>query len=64
MKLRLLVPIVAGLLLIAAPARVLQAAAPLLFAWAVTAWGVHALWLTAGLGVASFVALLALRAPG
>ncbi len=44
-----------------APARVLQAAAPLIFGAALTAWGLSAIWLTAGIGVASFVALLALR---
>ena len=45
---------------LSAPARILQAGAPLLFAWAVARWGVHALWLTTALSVASFAALLAL----
>ena len=44
-----------------APARVLQAAAPLVFGAALAAWGLQAIWLTAGIGAASFVALLALR---
>ncbi|PWK55626.1 hypothetical protein [Silicimonas algicola] len=44
-----------------APARILQAAAPLVFGAALTAWGLHAIWLTAGIGVASLIALLALR---
>ena len=46
-----------------APARVLQAAAPLIFGSALAAWGLGALWVTGALGVASFVALMALR-PG
>ena len=46
---------------LAAPARVAQAAAPLGFALAIGAWGVQALWVTAGLSVASLVALGALR---
>jgi len=44
-----------------APARVLQAAAPLIFGAALAAWGLSAIWLTAGIGAASFIALLALR---
>lgn len=44
-----------------APARVLQAAAPLIFGAALTAWGLSAIWLTAGVGLASFVALLLLK---
>lgn len=44
-----------------APARILQAAAPLIFGAALTAWGLHAVWLTAAIGVASLVALLLLR---
>lgn len=44
-----------------APARILQAAAPLIFGAALTAWGVSAIWLTAGIGLAALVALLALR---
>ena len=44
-----------------APARILQAAAPLIFGAPLTTWGLSAIWLTAGIGVASFAALLALR---
>ena len=44
-----------------APARILQAAAPLVFGVALTAWGVSAVWLTAGIGLAALVALLLLR---
>jgi predicted MFS family arabinose efflux permease len=46
-----------------APARVLQAAAPLAFGAALAAWGLGALWLTAGIGVLATLALLALRRP-
>jgi MFS family permease len=45
------------------PARVLGALSPWLFGLALARWGVHALWLTAGLGVAAFTCLLALRLP-
>ena len=48
--------------LLAAPARVAQAAAPLGFAWALEAWGAGALWLTAGLSLVSTAALLAVSA--
>ncbi len=44
-----------------APARILQAAAPLIFGAALTAWGVSAIWLTAGIGLAAMVALLMLK---
>lgn len=44
-----------------APARVLQAAAPLIFGAALTGWGLSAIWLTAGIGLAAFVALMVLR---
>ncbi len=44
-----------------APARVLQAAAPLIFGAALAAWGVSAIWLTAGIGLMAAVALLILR---
>lgn len=44
-----------------APARVLQAAAPLVFGAALAAWGLNAIWLTAGAGVLATVALLILR---
>jgi predicted MFS family arabinose efflux permease len=41
-----------------APARILQAAAPLVFGAALAAWGMHAIWLTAGIGLVSTLALL------
>lgn len=44
-----------------APARVLQAAAPLIFGAALAAWGVSAVWLTAGIALASMAALLVIR---
>ena len=44
-----------------APARILQAAAPLIFGAALTVWGLHAIWLTAGMGVLATIALLILR---
>jgi len=44
-----------------APARVLQAAAPLIFGAALSAWGLGALWLTAGTGALATLALLAIR---
>ncbi|WP_313623907.1 MFS transporter [Achromobacter sp.] len=44
------------------PARVAQAAAPYLFGLAVDSWGANALWLSGGIGLAAFSALLALRA--
>jgi len=46
-----------------APTRVAQAGAPLAFGWCLERWGLQALWLTAGLGVAALAALLALRHP-
>jgi MFS family permease len=39
------------------PSKFAQAAAPFLFGLAVTEWGSHALWLSAGLGIAIFAAL-------
>jgi len=50
--------------LLNAPARALQAAAPLIFGAALTAWGTDAVWLTAGIGAASLVALLRLKRSG
>lgn len=47
--------------IISAPARVLQAFSPLLFGFALERFGANAIWLTFGLGIAAFVALLALR---
>lgn len=44
-----------------APARILQAAAPLIFGAALTAWGLNAVWLTAGVGLAATAALQLLR---
>lgn len=44
-----------------APARVLQAAAPLIFGAALSAWGVSAVWLTAGVALAALAALLLIR---
>jgi MFS family permease len=44
-----------------APARMVQAAAPLVFGAALAVWGVSAIWLTAGIGVLSTLALLLLR---
>jgi len=49
--------------LLNAPARVLQAFAPIAFGAALEAWGAHAIWLTAGLSLAALVALLAIRRP-
>jgi MFS family permease len=48
---------------LALPARLSQAAAPMVFALLLGAFGQGALWITAGLGLVAFVALLALRAP-
>lgn len=44
-----------------APARILQAAAPLIFGAALTLWGIHAIWLTAGVGLLATAALMLLR---
>jgi predicted MFS family arabinose efflux permease len=44
-----------------APARFLQAAAPMVFGAALAAWGLNAIWLTAGIGLLSAVALMILR---
>ncbi len=44
-----------------APARILQAAAPLLFGAALATWGLQAIWLTAGIGALATVALFLLR---
>jgi hypothetical protein len=44
-----------------APARVLQAAAPLVFGAALAAWGVHAVWLTGAAGLLAVLALFLLR---
>lgn len=44
-----------------APARIAQAAAPLIFGAALTAWGLSAIWLTAGIGLAATVALFLVK---
>ena len=44
-----------------APARIAQAAAPLVFGAALNAWGLSAIWLTAGIGLVAMAALLALK---
>jgi hypothetical protein len=43
------------------PARVSQALAPVLFGLALQRWGAQALWLSAGLGLMAFAALMAIR---
>ena len=48
--------------LLSAPARILQAAAPLVFGAALDLWGVGAIWLTAGISALAFGALMILRA--
>lgn len=45
------------------PARVSQALAPVLFGVALELWGSQALWLSAGLGLAAFSALMVIRPP-
>jgi MFS family permease len=47
--------------LLNAPARILQAAAPLLFGAALETWGLQAIWLTAGIGALATVVLFLLR---
>jgi hypothetical protein len=49
--------------LMSAPARLSQAAAPVLFGLLVTRYGADALWFSAGLTLITFVALCFLRAP-
>jgi hypothetical protein len=44
-----------------APARILQAAAPLIFGAALAAWGLSAIYLTAGVGLAALMALIILK---
>ena len=50
-----------GLLMV--PSRIAQALAPWLFGLCLDRWGSGALWLSAALGLAAFVALLVLRRP-
>lgn len=51
-----------GMLMV--PARFAQAAAPFVFGLAVDKWGSGALWMSSALALASFAALLALKADG
>ena len=44
-----------------APARIFQAAASLVFGAALAAWGLNAIWLTAGVGVLTTIALFVVR---
>ena len=46
------------------PARVVQAMAPWLFGVSLQRWGTGALWLSSGLGIVAFGALLVLHRPG
>jgi len=48
--------------LISGPGRVLQAASPLLFGYALDRYGVNAIWLTTGLGFLAMLALMFVRA--
>jgi MFS family permease len=48
--------------LIAGPGRVLQAASPLLFGYVLDRYGVNAIWLTTGLGLAALLALMFVHA--
>jgi predicted MFS family arabinose efflux permease len=50
-----------GMLMI--PARIVQSMAPWVFGVCLDRWGTRSLWLSAGLGVVSFVALLLLAKP-
>lgn len=47
--------------LLNAPARMMQATAPLVFGAALAAWGLNAIWLTAGIGLLATAALFLLR---
>lgn len=47
--------------LLMVPARIAQALAPWLFGLCIDRWGLQALWLSAGLGITAFVALLSIR---
>ena len=47
--------------LLSAPGRVAQASSPVVFGLALERWGADAIWLTAGLTLSAFLALLALR---
>jgi len=45
------------------PTRVAQALAPVLFGLALQRWGAQAMWLSAGLGLVAFAALMAIKPP-
>jgi predicted MFS family arabinose efflux permease len=47
--------------LLNAPGRILQAFAPVIFGFALELYGANAIWLTGGLGLTAFVALMILR---
>ncbi len=47
--------------LISGPGRVMQAAAPLIFGFALDRYGVNAIWLTSGLGLLALLALMVVR---
>ncbi len=49
--------------LLSAPARVAQAFAPIVFGLALERYGANAIWLTGGLGLSAFIALLLIRRP-
>lgn len=48
---------------LSAPARILQAFAPVIFGFALERWGAQAIWLTGIIGFTAFLALLAIRRP-
>lgn len=50
--------------LLNAPARILQAFAPLLFGFALERWGASAVWLTTGISLSAFAALMIIRKSG
>jgi MFS family permease len=50
--------------LLNAPARILQAFAPLLFGFALERWGASAVWLTTGISFSAFAALMVIRKSG
>ncbi|MES2967883.1 MAG: MFS transporter [Pseudomonadota bacterium] len=50
--------------LLNAPARILQAFAPLLFGFALERWGASAVWLTTGISLSAFAALMVIRKSG
>ncbi|MCA3563361.1 MAG: MFS transporter [Methylocystis sp.] len=48
---------------LSAPARILQAFAPVIFGFALEQWGAEAIWLTGIIGFTAFLALLTIRRP-